>query len=74
MACVIGLGYVGLPMAIAIANAKLKHKFYYKVFGFDKDFKKSKILQQSIISKKLPIETMDKKLNKNFLFHHIKIK
>ena len=66
MACVIGLGYVGLPMAIAIANAKLKHKFYYKVFGFDKDFKKSKILQQSIISKKLPIETMDKKLKQKF--------
>lgn len=66
MACVIGLGYVGLPMAIAIANAKLKHKFHYKVFGFDKDLKKSEILQQSIISKKLPIETTDKKLKQKF--------
>jgi len=43
---VIGLGYVGLPLAILFA------KKGFKVFGFDTDFKKIKLLN----SKKSPIE------------------
>ena len=31
--CVIGLGYVGLPMAVALSNVKVKGKFYYQTFG-----------------------------------------
>ena len=42
--CIIGLGYVGLPMAIALANVKKNNKFLYDVYGHDKNKKKIKNL------------------------------
>ena len=40
--CIIGLGYVGLPMAIALANVKKNNKFVYDVYGHDTNKKKIK--------------------------------
>ena len=65
---VIGLGYVGLELAITIAKKK------YKIYGFDTNFKKIKILKNG----KSPLNTINSKsikfLNKNNLFHANKIK
>ena len=65
---VIGLGYVGLELAITIAKKR------YKIYGFDTNFKKIKILKNG----KSPLNTINSKsikfLNKNNLFHANKIK
>ena len=42
--CIIGLGYVGLPMAIALANVKKNNKFLYEVYGHDNDKKIEKFI------------------------------
>ncbi len=62
--CVIGLGYVGLPMAIALANVKKNKTFMYKVFGYDNDKKKLNHLNKSIKLNKLPFYSPDEKLKK----------
>ncbi len=64
--CVIGLGYVGLPMAIALANVKKNKTFMYKVFGYDNDKKKLNHLNKSIKLNKLPFYSPDEKLKKKF--------
>ncbi len=61
--CVIGLGYVGLPLAIKFA------KKGFEVFGFDNDYKKIKDLKNNYIY----VDTVLKKdfikvKNKNFTF------
>ena len=65
--CIIGLGYVGLPMAIALANVKKNNKFLYEVYGHDNDKKKLKNLSIAIKKKRLPFDTLDKTLSQNFL-------
>jgi len=46
--CIIGLGYVGLPMAIALENVKKNNKFLYDVYGHDKNKKKLKTYPQEL--------------------------
>ena len=64
--CIIGLGYVGLPMAIALANVKKNNKFLYEVYGHDNNKKKLKNLSFSIKKKRLPFDTLDKTLSQKF--------
>jgi len=64
--CIIGLGYVGLPMAIALSNVKKNNKFKYDVFGYDNDTKKVKKIITSIKNKKLPFDSLDKTLKQKF--------
>ncbi len=66
--CVIGLGYVGLPMAIALANVKIKREFYYQTFGYDIDSHKIAKLIKGIKNKKLPFDSLDKDLKKKFSY------
>lgn len=65
--CVMGVGYVGLPMTIALSNAKNKGKFVYNVHGYDRD--KNKIDNLTINAKnlKLPFSSNDKFLKKEFI-------
>ena len=72
--CVIGLGYVGLPMAIAISNAKKKNKFEYKTYGYDKSNKKIKKINQCINELKLPFNSSDILLRKKFKLSSLKNK
>ena len=72
--CVIGLGYVGLSMAIVISNAKKKNKFEYKTFGYDKSNKKIKKLNQCINKAKLPFNSSDILLKKKFRLSSLKNK
>ena len=66
--CVIGLGYVGLPMAVALSNVKVKGKFYYQTFGHDIDNYKISKLIRGIKNKKLPFDSLDNDLKKKFSF------
>ncbi|MFN3870945.1 MAG: nucleotide sugar dehydrogenase [Aquificaceae bacterium] len=59
--CVVGLGYVGLPLAVAFAE-------YFKVIGFDKNPKRIKELQEGIDRTK---EVEGKQLKRtNLVFTH----
>jgi len=60
---VIGLGFVGLPMSILLAN-KLKN---YKVVGLEKNNIYGRNLVDKINNKIFPIYSADRKLEKNFL-------
>ena len=42
--CIVGLGYVGLPLAIQFANK-------YKIFGFDIDKENKKHIKEPILHK-----------------------
>jgi UDP-N-acetyl-D-glucosamine dehydrogenase len=64
--CIIGLGYVGFPLAIALANVKKKKHFKYSVFAYDKDKKKTGQIIESIKNKKLPFKSQDHDLIKKF--------
>ena len=64
--CIIGLGYVGFPLAIALSNVKKKQHFKYSVFGYDNDKKKVDQIIDSIKNKKLPIKSHDHDLIKKF--------
>ena len=59
---VIGMGFVGLPMAIAIASAKKGHN----VIGFEKDNSHGIKVCKKINNKIFPIQSEDKKLKKKF--------
>ena len=72
--CIIGLGYVGLPMAIALANVKKNNKFLYEVYGHDNDKKKLKNLSIAIKKKRLPFDTLDKTLSQKFAYSSLKNK
>lgn len=72
--CIIGLGYVGFPMAIALTNVKEKKSFRYKVFGYDNNTKKIKNIIKSIKSRKLPFKSQDNDLIKKFKNSSIKNK
>lgn len=65
--CVIGQGFVGLPMSIAISNSKNKQgKNYFEVIGIEKDNNKGRILKEKINSGELPINSSDEKIYKKF--------
>jgi len=70
--CIIGLGYVGLPMAIALANVKKNNKFLYDVYGHDKNKKKIKNLSSGIEKKQLPFDSLDKTLEQKFVYSSFK--
>jgi len=61
--CIIGQGFVGLPMAIAVANSKnTKGKIFYNVLGIEKNNSRGKFLKEQINEGNLPINCSDKKI------------
>ena len=66
--CVMGLGFVGFPMAIALANVKGKGYIKYKVFGYDNNKYKTSFLLNCINKRKLPFKSNDKILKDKYLF------
>ena len=65
--CVIGQGYVGLPMSIAISNSKNQNgKPNFSVIGLEKNNKRGLDLKNKISSGIFPINTGDKKIYKMF--------
>ena len=58
---VIGMGFVGLPMAVAIASAKKN----YNVIGFEKNNNYGIKVCKNINNKIFPIQSEDKILKKN---------
>ena len=45
--CIIGQGFIGLPMSIAVSNAKNKKgKKYFEVIGIEKNNKNGKLLKK----------------------------
>ena len=66
---VIGQGYVGIPISIAISNSK---KVKFRVFGVEKDNKAGQKLAQQINNGELPIKSEDKKIYKKFVNTRVK--
>tara|TARA_B100000029_G_scaffold479682_1_gene526981 strand:+ start:949 stop:2325 length:1377 start_codon:yes stop_codon:yes gene_type:complete len=65
--CIIGQGFVGLPMSIAVSNAKNKKgKKYFEVIGIEKNNKNGKLLKKKINSGILPIHSSDNNIYKKF--------
>jgi UDP-N-acetyl-D-galactosamine dehydrogenase len=58
--CVVGLGYVGLPLAVSLAE-------HFKVVGFDKNSKRVEALRQGI-DYTGEVENREKLLNPNLSF------
>ncbi|MFZ8858981.1 MAG: nucleotide sugar dehydrogenase, partial [Thermocrinis sp.] len=58
--CVVGLGYVGLPLAVSLAE-------HFKVVGFDKNSKRVEALRQGI-DYTGEVESREKLLNPNLSF------
>ena len=64
---VIGQGFVGLPMSIAIANAKDNYNNYlFNVIGIEKDNLRGRFLKKSVNAGFLPIKCGDKKIYQKF--------
>lgn len=64
---VIGLGFVGFPMAVALANIKNnKGKKKYNVVGIESSDKKGKKICNLISNHNIPINTQDIMLKKKF--------
>ena len=59
---VIGMGFVGFPMAVVISNSK----FNYKVIGIERDNKIGRSICDQINNKQKPILSSDYLLEKNF--------
>jgi len=65
--CIIGQGFVGLPMAIAVANSKNKNgSCNFNVLGIEKNNTRGKYLKKQINQGNLPINCADKKIYKMF--------
>ena len=65
--CVIGQGFVGLPMSIVLSNSKNKvEKFNFEVIGIEKNNFRGRYLQKKINSGILPIKCEDKNIYKKF--------
>ena len=65
--CVIGQGFVGLPMAIAIANSKNEnHSYHFNVLGIEKSNNRGEYLKKQINQGILPINCADKKIYSMF--------
>ena len=64
---VIGQGFVGLPTAIAVANAKDKYGNYlFNVAGIEQDNLRGRFLKKTINEGFLPIKCKDKKIYQKF--------
>ncbi len=64
---VIGQGFVGLPMSIAIASARdSKGKSIFNVLGIEKNNSKGKNLKMAINNGSLPIKCNDRKIYQKF--------
>ena len=64
---VIGQGFVGLPMAIAVANAKDNHgNHLFNVVGIEKDNLRGRFLKKTVNDGFLPIKCNDKKIYQKF--------
>ena len=65
--CIIGQGFVGLPMAIAVANSKNKNgSNNFKVLGIEKNNSRGEYLKEQINQGTLPINCADKKIYSMF--------
>lgn len=65
--CIIGQGFVGLPMSIAVSNAKNEKGYnYFKVIGLEQSNLKGKLIKNKINSGELPIKCSDEKLYEKF--------
>ena len=61
--CIIGQGFVGLPMAIAVANSKNRNgSENFNVFGIEKNNIRGEYLKRQINQGTLPINCADKKI------------
>lgn len=63
---IIGQGFVGLPMAIAIARIKVNNNFLFKVEGIEKNDKRGRELKKKVDNHILPISSKDIFLKKEF--------
>ena len=65
--CVIGQGYIGLPMSVAISNSRNKiGGLNFDVLGLEKNNAQGKYLQEKINSGIFPIKCEDKNIYKMF--------
>ena len=62
-----GLGYVGLAMAILCSTTKKKGNYKYEVYGLEKKDKKGKKIVNALKNNLLPFEVDDKDFKRNFL-------
>ena len=72
--CVVGLGYVGLPLAICISNNKFSYKTKKvtnrNVIGYDKNSKRIKDLSNGIdVNKEVKKSILNSSKNIKFTFH-----
>lgn len=66
--CIVGLGYVGLPLAAKLSN-------YYEVYGYDKNRKRIIELKEKIdVNNELEKKDLIKLDNKNLFFTSVKLK
>ena len=64
---VIGQGFVGLPMSIAVASAKdNRGKSIFNVLGIEKDNSRGRNLKKAINNGFLPIKCNDRKIYQKF--------
>ena len=63
--CVIGLGFVGLPMSIVISNSRFKNT-YFKVYGLEKKTKRGNQIIDDINNGNFNLNCEDKILEKKF--------
>ena len=65
--CIIGQGFVGLPMSIAVANSKKKNgSNNFNVLGIEKNNSRGEYLKKQINQGTLPINCADKKIYSMF--------
>jgi len=70
---IIGLGFVGLPLALAISSAKQRGRLLFDVIGIEQSNEDGLMKINSINEAKLFFKTEDKSLKK-LLNHHVNVK
>lgn len=70
---IIGLGFVGLPLALAVSSAKQRGRFLFDVIGIEQSNQDGLMKINSINEAKLFFKTEDKSLKK-LLNYHVKVK
>lgn len=63
--CVVGLGFVGLPMSVVISNSKFKNN-YFKVYGLEKETNEGKQIVSNIKNNIFNINCEDKILEEKY--------
>ncbi len=71
---VIGLGYVGSPLAVALSSIKKKGKYLYNVFGLERNSSKGVSITKNFNKGKLEFITSDSLLKKYLKFQVLKTK